>query len=257
MVGKSVVAMAFILFVGTFLVWNVPFATRAYEDVAFFVAPSAALGMQYGNRHFSAIEAKEYDIERAKFFFGKVEEIDPTYAGVQHQLARIEFLHGNFPEGLKRINQEIATYGTENPNAYYIRALILGYQGNYLEAAADYETYFKITPANWAGINDYSWVLLKADLPEAALEAVEWGLREWPGNPWLLHNKAIALYELKRFDEAAKTADEAVTAVSTLSREAWLNAYPGNDPLVADQGIASFKEAVAENAAKAKAAAQN
>lgn len=223
-----------------------------YEDALFALAPSAERAYRYGDRHFSALTPEEYNIARAEYFFHKAEAIDATFPGVQHQLARIDFLHANFPEGIKRINREIETYGEKNPNAYYIRALILGYQGKYLEAAADYETYFTIAPANWAVINDYSWVLLKAELPEAALAAVEWGLREWPGNPWLLHNQVIALYELERYEEALQVAEAATTAVEIVSREGWLIAYPGNDPLLADEGIATFKKAVYDNKEKVR-----
>jgi tetratricopeptide (TPR) repeat protein len=227
----------------------------AYEDVKFMLAPSAERAVAYGNKHFNAIEADEYDINRADTFFRAAAKIDPTYPSVQHQIARIEFLRKNYDAAIEHINSEIATYGANNPNAYYIRALVKGYQGKYLEAAADYETYFKIAPANWAAINDYAWALLRADLPEAALPAIEWGLSEWPDNPWLLHNKIIALYEVGRYEEAAAAADAAVAAVDTVTREGWLMAYPGNDPRVAEEGLASFKQAVQENAAKAKAAA--
>ena len=119
--------------------------------------------------------------------------------------------------------------------------------GDYLGAASDYETYFKVTPANWAGINDYSWVLLKADLPEGALAALDWGLKRWPENAWLLNNRATALFELGRYDEAKITAQKAKIAVDALTPEIWTNAYPGNDPLVAPQGLDEFKRASQEN----------
>ncbi len=119
-----------------------------------------------------------------------------------------------------------------------------------MAAAADYEKYFTLAPANWAAINDYAWVLLKADLPEAAHEALVWGLQEWPENAWLLNNQATALYELGRYEEARAVAEQAVVAIEKLSQEDWLNSYPGNDPKVADLGLATFKQAAAENLVK-------
>src|SRR6185503_4009828 len=97
------------------------------------------------------------------------------------------------------------------------------------------------------GINDYSWVLLKADLPEAAHNALSWGLTQWPDNPWLLQNEATALYELGRFKEAAQAAAKAKVGVEKLTTEDWLIAYPGNDPAIAPQGLAQFKKATEEN----------
>jgi tetratricopeptide (TPR) repeat protein len=118
---------------------------------------------------------------------------------------------------------------------------------NYLGAAEDYEHYFKIAPANWAGINDYAWVLLKANLPHDALAALNFGLKQWPDNPWLLNNKTTALYELGRFAEAAQTATKATDAVQQVGIFDWLMAYPGNDPSIAPEGVAQFKKAVADN----------
>lgn len=222
----------------------------AYEEGRYLLAPSAERAYAYGTQHFNAVEADEYDIDTAERYFRRAATLDDAYPGVHHQLARIAFLRADFPAGLGHINREIEEYGDANPNAYYIRALILGYMGQYLEAAADYETYFRIEPANWAGINDYAWVLLKADLPEGALGATEWGLDKWPDNPWLLHNKAIALYELGRFQQAAQTAQAAAAAVETVTPDVWLMAYPGNDPRVAEEGVRTFKKAVADNQAQ-------
>lgn len=226
---------------------------RVYEDANLFVRPSAERAVAYGDRYFNAL-SNEYDIARAERMYLKAMTIDPDARGVQHQIARIEFLRNNLPKALAHINREIELYGVENPNSYYIRALILGYMGRYMDAAADYETYFTLAPANWAGINDYAWVLLKADLPEAALAAVEWGLTEFPDNPWLLHNKVIALYELGRYEAALEVAIQAEEAVARITEVDWLTAYPGNDPKSATQGLASFQKAVRDNRVKVQAA---
>lgn len=224
----------------------------AYEDVLLAFDGTVERGVQYGDRHFNATSPWLYDIDRAEDLYTRAESLNAEYPALQHQLARIAFLKGDFAEGRERIDREITMYGQENPSAYYVRALILGYQKKYLLAAADYEEYFKLAPANWAGINDYSWVLLKAGLPEGALAALEWGLSEWPGNPWLLHNKVIALYELGRYEEAVVVALAASAAVETVTEADWLNAYPGNDPRSATEGLTSFKAAVAANAEKVK-----
>jgi tetratricopeptide (TPR) repeat protein len=227
---------------------------RGYEDAMFALDHTAVRAVRYGERHFTALSPAEYDVDRAEYFFAEALRLDPSSRYALHELARIAFLKSDFGLAESRIDTEIAVYGKENPNAYYVRALIYGYQGRYLDAAKDYETYFKMTPATWGAINDYSWVLLKAELPEGALAALEWGLKEWPGNPWLLHNQAIALYELQRYEESAAAAALALAGAETLTREDWLVAYPGNDPRVAAEGLATFRAAAAENLAKAEAA---
>ncbi len=246
---RRIFAVVAMLCVGVVVVGAQPLL-YAYEDVVIAFDGTAKRGIRYGDRHFNATSPWLYDIDRAEDLYMRAEAFDAGHPALQHQLARVAFLKGDFSEARERIDKEIAMYGEKNPNAYYIRALILGYQEKYLLAAADYEEYFKLAPANWAGINDYSWVLLKADLPEGALAALEWGLSEWPENPWLLHNKVIALYELGRYEEAAVVALAATTAVETVTEADWLNAYPGNDPRSAPEGLASFKAAVAANTKK-------
>lgn len=222
---------------------------RAEENFFDTIDPSAKRALQYGDRHFDAPNPQQYDLVRAEFFYHEALARDPMLPYVHHQLARIAFLKGDFGLAMAHINKELALSDTPSPASYYIRALIRGYLKDYVGAAEDYETYFKITPANWAGINDYSWVLLKADAPQLARSALEWGLKQWPDNPWLLTNYATALYELRRFEEAETAAIAAERAVARVTTNDWLMAYPGNDPLMAPAGLAAFKKAAADNVA--------
>jgi tetratricopeptide (TPR) repeat protein len=242
-------ALACLLSTLLFFVFQKPLLF-VYQDISFAYAPTAERAAQYGSWHLSASTANLYDIDRAESWYKKAAAIDPVYPSVQHQLARIAFLRNDLASAIGYIDREIEKYGEANPNSYYIRALIEGYQKEYVAAAKDYEAYFKLAPANWAGINDYSWVLLKAGLPEGALSTLQWGLTKWPDNPWLLHNKVIALYELGRYQEAATTAAAAVAAVDAVGEVDWLIAYPGNDPRSAGEGLASFKAAVKANQEK-------
>lgn len=240
--------------VATILLGVFAYAERAkllyvVEDVVFALDATSARAVSYGDRHFSAALGN-YDIGRAEYFFREAEALDPAYPSVQHQLARVAFLKGDFPDALARITLEIEAHGTENPNAYYVRALVYAFLGKYPEAAADYEEFFNRTPASWGAINDYSWVLLKMDLPEGALAALEWGLAEWPENVWLLNTKAVALYEMGRYEEAAAAGASAAAVLDRVTETDWLTAYPGNDPLSAPEGLSSFRAAVQANRAK-------
>lgn len=221
------------------------YANAAYENLTYVSAPSAERAYTYGARHFDAQRAQDYDIARAEYFFNEVLARDPRYPYVQHQLARIAFLKGDFATALARIDAEIAT--NPNPSSYYVRGLIKGYMGDYDGAAQDYETYLKRDPNNWAAITDYAWVLLKANRPLDALNATDWGLASWPDNPWLLNGKATAHFELGQLELAYETAQAAQVAVARVTEADWLQAYPGNDPLIAREGIAAFKKAVGDN----------
>jgi tetratricopeptide (TPR) repeat protein len=219
----------------------------AYEDARLVLDPSAERAHYYGIRHFDAHAASSYDVARAERMFKRALELDPSFPMVRHELARIAFLKSDFERALGLINKELDTNPDPSPSSYYVRALIKGFSKDYAGAAADYEKFFKIAPANWGAINDYAWVLMKAGLSDGALAALEWGLEEWPENPWLLNSMATALYEEGRYEEAREVASRAERAVETLTKSDWLDAYPGNDPLVADDGLQTFREAVAAN----------
>ena len=102
-------------------------------------------------------------------------------------------------------------------------------------------------PTNWAATNDLAWVLLKAKRYEDALVAIDKVIALWPENPWLLNSKATALYELGRLEEAKVAADAAGIAVMKITEAEWSRAYPGNDPLIAGEGLKAFRDAVHAN----------
>ncbi len=218
-----------------------------YEDIVLLVSPSAQKALEYGQLHFNAMDINVYDIERAETLFLRAYEYDAHLPLVRHEMSRIQFLKGDLERAEYLASQELVVNPDPSPSTYYIRALTYGYLQKYTDAARDYEKYFSLSPANWGSINDYAWVLIKAGHPEAALEALSWGLNEWPGNPWLLHNKVIALYELGRRDDAEEAAGEARVALESVTEKDWLQAYPGNDPRSASAGLATFRSAVEYN----------
>lgn len=247
LVAIGVMGVCFLV-VATYLVRPQVFLNLK-EDVVFLADPSAATAFAYAERHFNATDPAHYDMGRAEYYFNKAISIDPHYPAAYHELARIAFLKNDLYVAHVYINKELDVNPSPSPATYYIRALIKAYRKDYLGAAGDYEIYFTKTPANWAGMNDYAWVLLQANLPDRALEALDWALAEWPDNAWLLNNRATALYELGRYEESVRDALAAKPSVEALTVADWLTAYPGNDPLIAPQGLAAFKEAASQNLA--------
>ena len=217
-----------------------------YEDISDTVAPDAERAFLFGEKRFSS-RAEDYDITRAERFFVSAMIRNSDLPLVRHELARVYFLKGDFPKALGFINAQVALHGDEFPNTYYVRGLIEGYMGDYDAAVSDYRTFLRSEPRNWAAINDYAWVLLKAERAEDALHATVGGLADFPDNPWLLNTNAIALFELGFREAAHAQAYRALLASVRLTPEEWLVAYPGNDPAIASQGIAAFQSAIIAN----------
>ncbi len=219
----------------------------ALEKTSLALFPSAQRAFDYGERHFNARTRGEYDIVAAEYFFGKAADIDPKTPYLFHELARIAFLKGDFEVAMALINSQIDLMGDSAPNSYYIRALIEGYKGDYVASAEDYKYFLKFQPTNWAAVNDYAWVLLKAGKAKEASDATARALEWFPENPWLLNTHATARYELHDYEGALLSAQKASVEVATLSEAEWLQAYPGNDPKIADRGIVAFQKAVRDN----------
>lgn len=225
-------------------------ATRAlifYENVAYAMAPSAQRAFAYGERHFDAADSADYDINRAEYFLNLAATKDPNVPYLYHELARISFLRGDFKRAMAQISFQINLHGDTAPNSYYIRGLIEGYMGDYADSARDYEQYLQFDPRNWAALNDYAWVLLKAERFSDAADVTNRGLASFPDNPWLLNSHATALYELGRHQEALVFAQKASLTVGSVTEAQWSRAYPGNDPKIAAAGLSSFKKAVSDN----------
>lgn len=225
------------------------------ERIEFALQPSAERAFEFGMRHFNPSNPSAYNLQRAEYFLRATIAIDPPYPFANQQLARINFLQGEFVSATTFINQEIALQSDPNPSAYYIRGLIRGYQGSYIKAADDFERYVQMSPEVWAGYNDLAWVLMKSGEYQRALGVLIRGLAKFPDNAWLLNSFAIALYETGDAEGAKAAALRARDAVEKLTPQDWSNANPGNDARIAAEGLETFRSAALKNLEKISRAA--
>ncbi len=221
--------------------------TQALEWIRFEMHPSAEGAYELGERHFDYADPQQYDLDLAEYYFNTARHLDPNLEYVYHELARISFLEGHLRMALFKINYQIAKFGDKTPNSYYVRGLIEGYLGDYTASDTDYKHFIAIDVHDWAAKNDDAWVLLKAKRYQDAFDVTTAGLQDDPNNPWLLNSNAIALYEMGRYGDAAPLIERAAETVTKVTAAEWSHAYPGNDPLIAPQGLAAFRSAVLAN----------
>lgn len=166
-----------------------------------------------------------------------------------HQRARLAFLKGDFDDALRLINAQIGEHGDTFMASYYIRGLIRGYQKEFGAAEEDFKTFLSWDPENWAALNDLAWVYFAQGEFGEAKQTAERGLRVAPENPWLLTMHAMSRYNLGGTG-VAEELERALKAAGALTEEAWVRAYPGNDPKIASPGLASLKRVISENTAR-------
>lgn len=208
--------------------------------------PSAERAYSYADTYFDSATVSQYDLSKAFYFLNKTLE----YGGhprVHYQRARILFLKSQFAGALREINLQILMYPDELPSAYYMRGLIQGFREHYTEAAQDYEMYLKHDPHNWAAVNDYAWVLLRAKDAQKAAQLVTDVLPYFPQNVWLLNTSAVALFEMGEPVSALDQITLADEMASRLTEDDWLRAYPGNDPAAAGKGIDHVRASIERN----------
>lgn len=97
---------------------------------------------------------------------------------------------------------------TESPDDFIQRAQLLAELGRYDEAAAELGFALALEPANHHALVVLARVHLAADRPAEALAAAEAAVAVAPDAAFPLVVRALALVDLRRFDEAARVADE-------------------------------------------------
>ncbi len=193
--------------------------------------------------------ADHYDIGKAERYFSNAAALDENVPYAHYQLARINFLRGDFQQALREINKEM-TVQPELKQSYYVRGLIEGYAGDFTASAADFEKFISFYPFDWAGYNDLAWVYFRAGDYEKSKGAALRGLAAAPRNaenPWLLNSAGIALLNLNKKEEAKIYFEKALAKLEDMAPKDWGIAYPGNDPAIYAEGLAKTKESVAYN----------
>jgi len=233
--------------------WTLAFLVLVAIALALFWGYSGSLtageALQKGNHYFNVDGRGLYDLDKAEEYFQKALELDPNVPDAWHQLARIDFLRGNFDSAIVKINTQLELHGDSLMASYYIRGLIEGFQEKYPAAEKDFQKFLTWDPHNWAGNNDLAWIYFAQGKFEMAESQSRFALEFDANNPWLLLMHGVSLMNLGRKEEAKEEIVRAKEAASVLSSERWSFSYPGNDPRIAPQGVVEMQKAIERNLA--------
>lgn len=204
---------------------------------------NAVLFETIGSYYFSS---EHYNIEKAEKYFKKSLSVNETTPLAHYQLARIHFIKGDLDEAIIEINREIELY-PEYKRSYYVRGLVYGFLKKYDKAADDFKEFLLWMPDSWAGHNDLVWVLfVKGDFEGAEKYARE-GLYHAPHNPWLSNALGVILMNKGEYEESKKYLLQAQEGFAQLTPEQWGRAYPGNNPLIYEEGQRASLGSAEEN----------
>lgn len=207
----------------------------------------ATLALEVGNYYFNVYSNGVYDLKKAEYHFERALMLDLYVKDAWHQLARIDFLEGNFNGAIFKINKQIELHNDELMSSYYIRGLILGYMGRYDEAEENFLLFLEWDPKNWATHTDLAWVYFSGSEYQKSADIARAGLFYSQTNPWLLNMLGVALINTGEIDEAKKILEFALENANLLTETDWHKAYPGNNPNIGIQGLSEMKEAIQYN----------
>jgi tetratricopeptide (TPR) repeat protein len=236
-----------------FLSYNYPtkVADAAFSvrlpSVAFLFDETAPRARDIGNYYFNVDGSGSYNLEKARDYFETAIELDPQIIDAWHQLARIDFLEGDFARSLFKINKQIELHGTNFMASYYIRGLVLGYMGQYKNATEDLALFLTWDTSNWAAYNDLAWLYFSEGEYRDALDAADKGLQHAPENPWLLNIRGVSLLNLGEYDDARNSLQKAYEKAELLTDRDWHKAYPGNYPSDSSRGLEEMRVAIMHN----------
>ncbi|HEY4486956.1 MAG TPA: tetratricopeptide repeat protein [Candidatus Paceibacterota bacterium] len=216
-------------------------------ELSMRIYPNAELAMQIGNHYFNTDGNGNYNLAKARAAFEKALSIDSMVPDAWHQLARIDFLESNFGGALEKINTQIELHGNSFMASYYMRGLIYAYRKEFGDAEKDFQTYIASDKKNWAAHNDLAWVYFEEGKYAEAKKVAQNGLLFNANNPWLWNMVGISLMNLGKLDAAHAALLKALEEVRVLDENDWHRAYPGNNPLLASQGLMKMRQSIEFN----------
>ena len=196
-----------------------------------------------------------YDLEKARHYYTASIRANPTANSLQwYQLARIDFIQGDFESALHNLDKQYEYFGEEVPNINYTYGLVYGFRADLLNREQDFrlaEKHFLkfleyMPDSQWARV-DLSLIYFSLrDFPSmiAILQPV---YDEQQDNPWVLNMYGLALLNTGQTAEAVEHLTRANELVGGVTAQEWGDVYPGNSPADWEVGVAEFRSAVGLN----------
>jgi tetratricopeptide (TPR) repeat protein len=204
--------------------------------------------------------AEYYDLEKARQYYTASIRANPTANVLQwYQLARIDFIQGDFESALHNLDKQYEYFGEQVPNINYTYGLVYGFRGDLLNREQDFrlaEKHFLkfleyMPDSPWARV-DLSWIYFSLREFSNMIAILQPIYDDQQNNPWVLNMYGLALLNTGQTQEAVDHLTRANELVAEVEAQEWGEVYPGNSPTDWEIGVAEFRKAVQMNLELAK-----
>lgn len=222
------------------------------------------LGHLYFNN--GDIATGHYDLQTARYHFSRVVSSGDVFSSAGeraiswYQLGRIDFLEGRFDAAIYKFSYLINEFGeTSIPSSHYMLGLTYAYRArdngvskDWESAAESFKKFLDIKPESPWARTDLSWIYFAQGKFAEMIPLLEEGLSYEPNSPWLLNMYGLALMNTGDISKSVVVFEKAKESASKLNTIDWGRAYPGNDPSLWEEGLATFRAAIDQNLSLAK-----
>jgi len=208
---------------------------------------------------------ENYDLAKARQYYEASIRVNPEENIFQwYQLARINFIQGEFDTALHNLDKQVESHEDAVPNVYYMYGLIYGFRADLYDRTRDFELaeenfnkFLEYFPTNVWGRIDLSWIHFSQRDFKSMLTALDPVYAEEQDNPWFLNMYGLALMNTGDLDQAVKHLIRAKELSKSLVPEDWSKVYPGNNPKDYQTGLDEFMLALQLNLDLAKTKFEN
>ncbi len=198
-----------------------------------------------------------YDITKARFFYERAIVNDPTNnTQLWYQSGRIDFINGDFDSALEKFAKQKEYFGDTVPNVYYMTGLTHAYKARQTAKLEEWKyaeddfkkavDFFYESP--WPYV-DLAWIYFAQGKFAEMKPLLEKGLSYEANNPWLLNMYGLALYNTNEKELANEYFLFAREMAEKLTVEDWGASYPGNNPVLWEEGLTEFQSLINKNVA--------
>lgn len=202
-----------------------------------------------------------HNLDISEFFYRQSllfdrEDTDLPLPYVHYQLARIQFLRGNFDLSLLELEKELALY-PNNDHTYYTLGLVYGYNKEEEKAIAAFKKFLVYMPGSWAARNDLAWLQFRIGDIDGALDTILPAINFADPNPWIFNTYGVLLMNKDDFAGAEEALGRAVALEEAMTPQDWGQAYPGNDTRIQFEGLEAMRSSIADNLKKLQIRKEN